>query len=309
MSKPRAIEADDKDLPLRDDIRLLGRILGDTIREQGGDAVFDIVEKIRQSSVRFRRDEDTAARRDLEVTLNSLPPADAILIIRAFGFFSHLANIAEDRHHIRRTRAHVLGASAPREGTMAFALARTREAGVPPARLAGFFAGAMVVPVLTAHPTEVRRQSAIDREMEVAELLAERDGGLLTAAELRANEAALRRAVLILWQTSPLRRTRLRVIDEVANGLSYYDHTFLSELPRFYADLEEELAAAVLRRPRGGACGRGHSARGWAPVLSAHGQLDRRRPRRRSVCDRGDIARGAERAERPRAPTLPRRAA
>ena len=244
MSNPQAIEAEDKDLPLRDDIRLLGRILGDTIREQSGEAVFEVVERIRQSSVRFRRDEDAAARRDLEVTLNSLPPSDAILIIRAFGFFAHLANIAEDRHHIRRTRAHGRSVSAPREGTMAFVLARTRDAGVPPARLAAFFADAMVIPVLTAHPTEVRRKSTIDREMEVADLLAERDSGSRTLAELRANEAALRRAVLILWQTSPLRRTRLRVIDEVANGLSYYDHTFLAELPRFYADLEDELAAA-----------------------------------------------------------------
>jgi phosphoenolpyruvate carboxylase len=244
MSKPQAIDAENKDLPLRDDIRLLGRILGDTIREQSGEAVFDIVEKIRQRSVRFRRDEDATARRDLEVTLNSLPPADAIAVIRAFGFFSHLANIAEDRHHIRRTRAHLLGASAPREGTMAFALARTREAGVPLARLAAFFAGAMVVPVLTAHPTEVRRKSTIDREREVADLLAERDSSSATVAELRANEAALRRTILILWQTSPLRGTGRRVIDEVANGLSYYDHTFLSALPRFYADLEEELAAA-----------------------------------------------------------------
>src|ERR1700730_7491458 len=244
MPKSDAIGTEDKDLPLRDDIRLLGRILGDTVREQGGGAVFGTVEHIRQSSVSFRRNEDVTARRELEATLNSLPPAEALQIIRAFGFFSHLANIAEDQHHIRRTRAHVLTASAPREGTMAHALARARQARIPPARLRAFFANAMVVPVLTAHPTEVRRKSTIDREMEVAELLAERDQLSLTAAELSANEAALRRAVLTLWQTNLLRQTRLRVIDEVANGLSYYDYTFLSELPRFYAALEEELASA-----------------------------------------------------------------
>jgi phosphoenolpyruvate carboxylase len=84
-------EADDKDLPLREDIRLLGRILGDTIREQSGDAAFEVVENIRQNSVRFRRDEDVTARRELETTLNSLPPKEALQIIRAFGFFSHLA--------------------------------------------------------------------------------------------------------------------------------------------------------------------------------------------------------------------------
>jgi phosphoenolpyruvate carboxylase len=243
MSLPNAFDAEDKDLPLRDDIRLLGRILGDTVREHNGEQVFETVEYIRQNSVRFRRNEDVSARRDLETTLNNLPPGEALQIIRAFGYFSHLANIAEDQHHIRRTRAHALSNSAPREGTMALALARAGEAGIPPERLLAFFANAMVVPVLTAHPTEVRRKSTIDREMEVADLLAERDRLSLTAAELAANEGALRRAVLTLWQTSLLRRTRLRVIDEVANGLSYYDYTFLSELPRFYADLEEELEA------------------------------------------------------------------
>jgi phosphoenolpyruvate carboxylase len=242
MPEPQPIEPEDKDLPLREDIRLLGRILGDTVREQGGAAVFDTVEHIRQNSVRFRRDEDSGARRALETMLNSLAPTKALQIIRAFGFFSHLANIAEDQHHIRRTRAHALTTSAPREGSMAHALACAREAGIAPARLRDFFATAMVVPVLTAHPTEVRRKSTIDREMDVADLLDARDRQSLTTAELAANEAALRRAVLTLWQTSPLRRTRLRVIDEVTNGLSYYDYTFLKELPRFYAALEVELA-------------------------------------------------------------------
>jgi phosphoenolpyruvate carboxylase len=235
------VRVDDKDSALREDIRLLGRVLGDTIREQAGATVFETVESIRQNAVRFHRDEDAAARRTLEATLNSLPPAEAVQIIRAFGFFSHLANIAEDQHHIRRTRAHTLDGDVPREGTLAHALARARAAAIPPARLLAFFQGARIVPVLTAHPTEVRRKSTIDRERDVADLLAARDRNPLTASEMKANEAALRRAVLTLWQTNPLRRTRLRVIDEVANGLSYYDYTFLDELPRFYAALEEQL--------------------------------------------------------------------
>jgi phosphoenolpyruvate carboxylase len=133
MPNAITIKTEDKDLLLRDDIRLLGRILGDTVYEQSGEAVFSIVERIRQTSVRFRRDEDVAARRELEAILNGLPPKQALLIIRAFGFFSHLANIAEDQHHIRHTRAHALTSSAPREGTMAHALARAR-GGRHPAR-------------------------------------------------------------------------------------------------------------------------------------------------------------------------------
>ena len=204
----------DKDLPLRDDIRLLGRVLGDTVREQEGEAVFDIVERIRRTSIRFHRDEDVTARRDLEATLNALSQDRPTQIIRAFSFFSHLANIAEDQHHIRRTRAHALLLSAPRQGTMAHALGRACEAGISSLRLRDFFANALVSPVLTAHPTEVRRKSAIDREMDVAQLLAERDRVELTPEERAISDEALRRAVLTLWQTNILRRTRLAVVDE-----------------------------------------------------------------------------------------------
>jgi phosphoenolpyruvate carboxylase len=245
MSEPKIANAAEDRL-LRADIRLLGRILGDTVREQSGVQIFDTVEYIRQNSVRFRRDEDVTARHNLEATLNSLPPPQALAIIRAFGFFSHLANIAEDQHQLRDIRAGKQGAhggAQPAEGSIAHALTRVKAAGIAPQEVAEFFASALVVPVLTAHPTEVRRKSTIDREMEIAALLAEHDRGGLNAAELAANEFALRRAVLTLWHTNLLRKTRLRVIDEIANGLAFYDCTFLSALPGFYADLEDALCA------------------------------------------------------------------
>src|SRR2546429_1780959 len=125
---------------------------------------------------------------------------------------------------------------------MAHALTRARDAAISRFKLQNFFTSAIVCPVLTAHPTEVRRKSTIDREMEVARLLAERDRSALTRAEAAASDQALRRAVLTLWQTSILRSTRLRVLDEVANGLAYYDYTFLRELPLLYGDLEDALA-------------------------------------------------------------------
>ncbi|NBJ09755.1 phosphoenolpyruvate carboxylase [Microvirga arsenatis] len=239
----------EKDFPLRDDIRLLGRLLGDTIREQEGEAAFEIVERIRQTSIRFHRDEDEAARRELETILNSLSRGRTNQIIRAYTYFSHLANIAEDQHHVRRSRAHAkagahaITAPAPREGTLARALKLTQEAGVSRAALQAFFASALVCPVLTAHPTEVRRKSTIDREMEIAQILAQRDRQHLTPEEEGACQESLRRAILTLWQTSILRRNRLKVIDEVNNGLSYYDYTFFKELPRVYAALEDQLAA------------------------------------------------------------------
>ncbi len=233
----------DKNRPLRDDIRLLGRILGDTVREQEGEETFALVEQIRQASIRFHRHNEVGARRELEAILDSLGADQTLAIVRAFSYFSHLANIAEDQHHIRRNRAHVIACSAPRPGSLGFAFQRTRETGVEPAALSAFFDSALVSPVLTAHPTEVRRKSTLTRELEIAELLDERDRAHGDAAELALNEERLRRAVLILWRTNMLRQTRLKVIDEVANGLSYYDYTFFRELPRLYGAIEDELAA------------------------------------------------------------------
>ncbi|MBV8106914.1 MAG: phosphoenolpyruvate carboxylase, partial [Hyphomicrobiales bacterium] len=232
---------DDKDLPLRDDIRLLGRILGDTVREQEGEESYQLVEQIRQASIRFHRHNETGARRELEAILDSLNADQTLAIVRAFSYFSHLANIAEDQHHIRRNRAHAIAGSAPRRGSLAFAFQRTRETGVEPAALDAFFDRALVSPVLTAHPTEVRRKSTLTRELEIAELLDERDRVGADQAALALNEEKLRRAVLILWRTNMLRQTRLKVIDEVANGLSYYDYTFFRQLPRLYEEIEDEL--------------------------------------------------------------------
>jgi phosphoenolpyruvate carboxylase len=233
-----------KDIPLRDDIRLLGRLLGDTLRGQEGEATFDLVERIRQTAIRFHRDEDEGARSELAAILQSLSRAPAIQIIRAFTYFSHLANIAEDQHHIRRTRAHAMAGSEPREGTLAAALDKMRASGIGRAELQAVFAAGHIRPVLTAHPTEVRRKSTLDREREIAELLAYRDRTLMTPEEVLECEERLRRAILTLWQTRIVRETRLKVIDEVENGLSYYDYTFLSELPHLYCEIEDTLAAA-----------------------------------------------------------------
>ena len=128
MTQPASHEAD-KDLPLRGDIRLLGRILGDTVREQEGEEVYEIVERIRQASIRFHRDNEVGARRELEATLDSLSADQTLAIVRAYSYFSHLANIAEDQHHIRRNRAHVTAGSAPRPGSLAYAFQRAARDG------------------------------------------------------------------------------------------------------------------------------------------------------------------------------------
>src|SRR5882672_5553315 len=233
-----AIEADAR---LREDIRLLGRILGDTVRDQEGADVFELVERIRQTSIRFHRDEDKLARHELEIILDGMSISQTVRIVRAFSYFSHLANIAEDQNHIRQMRARSTAAGSPRSGTLALVLSHAHAAGFSAADLRRFFAEAQVSPVLTAHPTEVRRKSTMDREMEIAALLDRRERVQVTPEEFEADAEQLRRAVLTLWQTNLLRRTKLTVLDEVANGLSFYDYTFLHEVPRLHCALEDRL--------------------------------------------------------------------
>ena len=242
MNAPGQNPVPDKESPLREDIRLLGRILGDTLREQEGEAVFDLIERTRQNAIRFRRDRDPDARRELETTLNKLDPVRTISVVRAFSFFSQLANIAEDQHHNRRRRAHLIAGSPPQEGSIALALTRGGDAGLPSEKITAFFRDALISPVLTAHPTEVQRKSILDCQLEIARLLTERDRMQLTPDEVIQNEEALRRVVLTLWQTRVLREMRLTVKDEIENGLSYYRYTFLQQLPRLYAEIEDLLA-------------------------------------------------------------------
>ncbi len=228
----------DKDAPLMEDIRLLGRLLGDVIREQEGEAAYALIEQIRQLSVAFRRSADTEADKALKQLLVGLSDDQTVSVIRAFTYFSHLANLAEDRHHIRRRAIHERDGDI-QPGSLEMALQRIRAAGVDSQTVAHTLAQAHVSPVLTAHPTEVQRKSILDGERAIAHLLAARE--YLLPRELADNEAQIRARVTQLWQTRLLRFTKLTVADEIENALSYYEATFLSQIPRLYRELEDLL--------------------------------------------------------------------
>jgi phosphoenolpyruvate carboxylase len=246
--QPPSRRAKENERPLVEDIRLLGRILGDVIREQEGVEAFELVERIRKLSVTFRRDADHEADKALKSLLKSLSGEQTVSVIRAFTYFSHLANLAEDRHHIRRREVHER-AGDTQEGSIEVALARLRRAGIGARTVSQTLAHSYLSPVLTAHPTEVQRKSILDAERGIANLLTQRDEikahalpkDALAPRELAANEASIRARVLQLWQTRLLRFTKLAVADEIENALSYYEATFLREIPKIYADLEREL--------------------------------------------------------------------
>ncbi len=238
-SAPPKLIGTDKNQPLMDDVRLLGRILGEVIREQEGREVYELVERIRKLSVAYRHKADAQAGKSFDKLLKSLSGEQAVSVIRAFSYFSHLANIAEDRHHVRRREIHER-AGSQQAGSLGFALERLHEAGVRPAEIAKTLHHGFISPVLTAHPTEVQRKSILDAERAVAQLVEQRDS-LHTEREKRDNEALIRARVTQLWQTRMLRYSKLTVADEIENALSYYQSTFLRQIPKLYAELEEAL--------------------------------------------------------------------
>ncbi|HXP95509.1 MAG TPA: phosphoenolpyruvate carboxylase [Telmatospirillum sp.] len=233
-----ARDSAEKDRPLRDDTRLLGRLLGDVLRDQEGEAVFAAVEHVRQASVRFNRDGDESARQEMADILDGLSLDAAHSVVRAFSYFLHLANLAEDQHHIRRNRDHAIAHSRPREGSLAHALERLDEAEVTADMLKNCVDKMLVSPVLTAHPTEVQRKSILSLQRRIASLLDNRGRIRLTPEETEDNEAELHAAVLTLWRTRMLRPQRLAVIDEVKNAVSYFVDTFFSQVPILYSQLE-----------------------------------------------------------------------
>ena len=239
--------------PLKDDIRLLGRLLGDTIREQEGDAVFNLVEEIRQLSLTSRIGEAAEARqasRALESLLKSLSAESAVQVIRAFSYFAHLANLAEDQARLRQLdiERHTDRPASP--GSIEHGLSRLEQHGIGRRQILSTLQGALVSPVLTAHPTEVQRQGVLQAEGRIAALLAERHRltRLGEVADLTDNENQLRARLTQLWQTRMLRTTRLTVSDEISNALAFYQSTFFREAPAVYRELGRALGVAPGQR-------------------------------------------------------------
>ena len=235
--------ATNKDQPLVDDIRLLGRILGEVIQDQEGKAAYALIENIRQLSVAFRRQADASADRALKKLLKGLTGDQTVTVARAFTYFSHLANLAEDRHHIRR-RAHYEREGLAQSGSLSAALTSLEQQGVSKRALTKALSNMHVSPVLTAHPTEVQRNSILDAERAIASLLLQREH--LLPRELQDNENNIRARVVQLWQTRLMRYSKLTVADEIDNALSYYESTFLREIPKIYRDIEDQLGTATV---------------------------------------------------------------
>ena len=227
--------------PMREDIRLLGAILGETVRDQNGDTVFDLVERARVESFRVRRSE--IDRDDIVSLFDGIDVHQAIPVIRAFTHFALLANVAEDIHRERRRAVHEAAGEPPQDSSLAATYLKLDTANLDPDIVADALVGALVSPVITAHPTETRRRTVFDTQHRITELMRMRLHGLARTEEGRDIETELRRHILTLWQTALIRLSRLKIQDEIETGLRYYAAAFFEVIPQVNAQVRAALQA------------------------------------------------------------------
>ncbi|PZU00781.1 MAG: phosphoenolpyruvate carboxylase, partial [Gordonia sp. (in: high G+C Gram-positive bacteria)] len=236
MPRPEA-GSTDRELtePLREDIRLLGGILGQIVRKHAGEETFELVEKARVESFRIRRDE--IDRTELEELFRDIDVQDAISVIRAFSHFALLANLAEDIHRERRRAIHVRAGDPPQDSSLAATYSKLSAAGLTDEQVGSALADATVVPVITAHPTETRRRTVFEVQRRITDLMRFAGRTELTPAERDEVHTALNRQILTLWETALIRLERLQIQDEIEVGLRYYDAGFFEVIPRVNAEL------------------------------------------------------------------------
>ncbi|HEV7157589.1 MAG TPA: phosphoenolpyruvate carboxylase [Caulobacteraceae bacterium] len=219
---------------LQQGIRLLGRVLGDVIRAEDGQAVFDQIEAIRRASVAFHREGTPAAAEAMAQRLSGLSLSETVRFAHSFACFLQMTNIAEDVAQRREA-----GGEA-RPDTLAGALSALAAEGVGLERVRELIGGALIAPVITAHPSEVRRKSVLDRQLAIAAGLAAWQGAA-GESERGPIERTLAREVSVFWRTRLLRGVRLGVEDEIDNAVSYFERSFLSVLPALYRRWSEVL--------------------------------------------------------------------
>src|ERR1700752_4418330 len=227
--------------PMREDIRLLGAILGDTVREQQGDDVFNLVERARVEAFRGRRSE--IDRADMARLFDHIDVHDAIPVIRAFSHFALLANVAEDIHRERRRAIHVDAGEPPQDSSLAATNAKLDLAELDSATVAKALKGALISPVITAHPTETRRRTVFVTQHRITGLMRLHAEGHTETDDGRNIEVELRRQVLTLWQTALIRLSRLQITDEIDVGLRYYPAALFEVIPQVNSEVRDALRA------------------------------------------------------------------
>jgi phosphoenolpyruvate carboxylase len=252
LKELEARSGDLKEAPLRRDVRSLGTLLGEVLREQAGEDLFAHVEALRQGTIR-RRDaeargkQEEAARHGAKALelVHSLPVERAILLTRAFAFYFELINLAETNHRKRRRIALQLSGAAGRQrGSLAGTLFEMRRVGIGADEAMDWLNRVLVVPVFTAHPTEVARRSVMFKRRRIGEFLSALDRIPMPEQDMARLEELVLAEITGLWQTDEVRSHRPTVYDEIKMGLDYYDVSIFATLPALYREIAEALRAS-----------------------------------------------------------------
>ncbi|MDP9351601.1 MAG: phosphoenolpyruvate carboxylase, partial [Chloroflexota bacterium] len=227
---------------MSEDVRLLGNVVGDVLREQSGDELFEVVEWMRTRSIALRSEWSDDLHAELENLARGLSASTAFGVIRAFNLFFQVVNIAEENHRLRNLRQRELeDAHVPRPGSAHEAVADLHAEGVSPVHLQELLDRLEIQFVFTAHPTESRRRTTLTHLRRVATLVASLDDVLLTPTEREERVERLREVVTALWQSDDVRLTRPTPLDELYNNLYFFQESLFQSLPRVYRNLESAL--------------------------------------------------------------------
>lgn len=241
-AEPRGIGTARARDPLAREIKLLGALLGQVIVEQEGVALLELVERIRRAAIALRRSGTAEDRRALSSALDAVEPPRMEVLIRAFGLYFQLANLAEEKERVRRLRRRARrSAHAIVDGSVADALDRLRRAGVSRTRRRAIVDHLSVSLVLTAHPTEARRRTMLMALRRCYRLLDQLDDPRLTPGEDAEIRRRLREEITLLWHTSPLRVQAVTPLDEVRSVMAFFDETLFVVTPRLYRALDAAL--------------------------------------------------------------------
>ncbi|WP_446745368.1 phosphoenolpyruvate carboxylase [Silvibacterium acidisoli] len=249
LAELEARSGDLKEAPLRRDVRSLGMLLGEVLKEQAGTALFEKVEELRQNAIRRREAQSSGELREAEQLLqqavlaaNIMPVDQAYQLGRAFALYFELINLAETNHRKRRRLSMQLsGDSAVQRGSVRGTLRAMRKAGISAEEALHWLQQIFIVPVFTAHPTEIARRSVLTKRRRIGDFLEHLDRIPVPDEELSAIEAALIAEITALWQTDEIRSSRPKVTDEIKMGLDYYDVSIFETLPSVYIEVSAAL--------------------------------------------------------------------
>ncbi|MBV8114383.1 MAG: phosphoenolpyruvate carboxylase, partial [Silvibacterium sp.] len=230
LAELEARTGDLKEVPLRRDVRSLGMLLGEVLREQAGDALFEKVEELRLSAIRRR---EVLAERSIEEaegllskavdSISTMPVDQAYQLSRAFAFYFELINLAETNHRKRRRLSLQLSGEAAQRGSLRGTLRAMRCVGISADEALHWLHQIFIVPVFTAHPTEIARRSVLTKRRRIGEFLERLDRIPIPDEQLTSLQEDLTAEITALWQTDEVRSSRPKVADEIKMGLDYYD--------------------------------------------------------------------------------------